>query len=128
MNCGVGCRCGSDPTLLWLWCRPTAIAPIRPLAWELLYAMGVALKNKQQKTKQKQRIDSYIRPDNKMEEYRFGIIYIDEDDEIHVEDIKNVESYFNAIPDDSETTITYKKDEPVEIVVKPVKFSKEDTK
>ena len=67
-------------------------------------------------------------PDNKMEEYRFGIIYIDGDDEIHVEDIKNVESYFNAIPDDSETTITYKKDEPVEIVVKPVKFSKEDTK
>ena len=66
--------------------------------------------------------------DNKMEEYRFGIIYIDGDDEIHVEDIKNVESYFNAIPDDSETTITYKKDEPVEIVVKPVKFSKEDTK
>ena len=63
-----------------------------------------------------------------MEEYRFGIIYIDGDDEIHVEDIKNVESYFNAIPDDSETTITYKKDEPVEIVVKPVKFSKEDTK
>ena len=67
-------------------------------------------------------------PDNKMEEYRFGIIYIDGDDEIHVEDIKNVESYFNAIPDDSETTITYKKDEPIEIVVKPVKFSKEDTK
>ena len=67
-------------------------------------------------------------PDNKMEEYRFGIIYIDGDDEIHVEDIKNVESYFNAIPDDSETTINYKKDEPVEIVVKPVKFSKEDTK
>ena len=67
-------------------------------------------------------------PDNKMEEYQFGIIYIDGDDEIHVEDIKNVESYFNAIPDDSETTITYKKDEPVEIVVKPVKFSKEDTK
>ena len=67
-------------------------------------------------------------PDNKMEEYRFGIIYIDGDDEIHVEDIKNVESYFNAIPDDSETTITYKKDEPVEIVVKPVKFSKENTK
>lgn len=67
-------------------------------------------------------------PDNKMEEYRFGIIYIDGDDEIHVEDIKNVESYFNAIPDDRETTITYKKDEPVEIVVKPVKFSKEDTK
>ena len=21
MICGVGCRCGSDPALLWLWCR-----------------------------------------------------------------------------------------------------------
>ena len=34
MNCGAGCRCGSDPTLLWLWCRPAATALIRPLAWE----------------------------------------------------------------------------------------------
>ena len=67
-------------------------------------------------------------PDNKMEEYRFGIIYIDGEDEFRIEDIENIEPYFNAIPDDSETTITYKKDEPVEIVVKPVKFSKDDTK
>ena len=22
MNCGVGCRRGLDPALLWLWCRP----------------------------------------------------------------------------------------------------------
>ena len=65
-------------------------------------------------------------PDNKMEEYRFGIIYIDGEDEFRIEDIENIEPYFNAIPDDSETTITYKKDEPVEIVVKPVKFSKDD--
>ena len=27
-----------DPALLWLWCRPAAAPPIRPLAWELLYA------------------------------------------------------------------------------------------
>ena len=27
-SCGVGHRCGSDPLLLWLWCRPAAIAPI----------------------------------------------------------------------------------------------------
>ena len=67
-------------------------------------------------------------PDNKMEKYRFGIIHIDGDDEFRVEDVENIESYFNAIPDDSETTITYKKDEPVEIVVKPVKFSEDDTK
>ena len=32
MNCGVGRRCGSDPTLLWLWCRLVATAPIKPLA------------------------------------------------------------------------------------------------
>jgi len=28
VSCGVGCRHGSDPTLLWLWCRPVAIALI----------------------------------------------------------------------------------------------------
>ncbi len=33
-----------DPELLWLWCRPVATAPIRLLAWELPYAMGVAPK------------------------------------------------------------------------------------
>ena len=42
MSCGVGRRRGSDPMLLWLWCRLAATAPIRPLAWEPLYAAGVA--------------------------------------------------------------------------------------
>ena len=32
VSCGVGCRCGSDPVLLWLWRRPVATALIRPLA------------------------------------------------------------------------------------------------
>ena len=37
--------------LLWLWRRPAAIAPIRPLAWQSPYAVGVALeKAKRQKT------------------------------------------------------------------------------
>ena len=44
MSCGVGHRLGSDPVLLWLWCRPAAPAPIQPLAWELSYAAGAALK------------------------------------------------------------------------------------
>ena len=44
MSCGVGCRCGSDPTLLWLWHKPVATAPIGPVAWELPYAAGAALK------------------------------------------------------------------------------------
>ena len=36
---------------LWLWHRPAAVAPIQPLAWELLYAAGAAPKtNKQTKT------------------------------------------------------------------------------
>ena len=39
-SCGVGCRRGSDPALLWLWHRPAATAPIRPLAWEPPYATG----------------------------------------------------------------------------------------
>ena len=30
--------------LLWLWHRLAATAPIQPLAWELPYAAGVALK------------------------------------------------------------------------------------
>ena len=33
-----------DPVLLWLWCRPAAAALIRPLGWELPYALGAALK------------------------------------------------------------------------------------
>ena len=32
MNCGVRRICGSDLVLLWLWCRPAAVAPIQPLA------------------------------------------------------------------------------------------------
>ena len=37
--------------MLWLWCRPAAIALIRLLVWELTCAMVVALKSKN-KTKQ----------------------------------------------------------------------------
>ena len=49
VGCGVGHRLGSDPALLWLWCRPAAAAPIRPLAWELPRVAGAALKKKQNK-------------------------------------------------------------------------------
>ena len=42
--------------LLWLWCRQAAAAPIRPLAWEPPYAMGVAQEMaKRQKTKDKKK-------------------------------------------------------------------------
>ena len=43
-----------DPALLWLWCRPAATAPIRPLAWEPPYAVEAALEMaKRQKDKKK---------------------------------------------------------------------------
>ena len=42
MSCGVGCSRSLDPTLLWLWHRPVATAPIRLLAWEPPYAEGAA--------------------------------------------------------------------------------------
>ena len=45
-SCGVGCRFGLDPTLLWLWCRPAAAALIQPQAWELPYAVDLALRRK----------------------------------------------------------------------------------
>ena len=49
VNCGVGRRCGSDPTLLGLWCRPAAVALIGSLAWELPHAAVVALKKQKNK-------------------------------------------------------------------------------
>ena len=56
MSCGVGCRCGSDPTLLWLWHGLVPIAPIGPLAWEPPYAAaGEALKDKRRKSSQESR-------------------------------------------------------------------------
>ena len=49
MSCGVGYRLDLDPALLWLWCKLVATTPIRPLAWELPYAVGMALKSKKKK-------------------------------------------------------------------------------
>ena len=49
MSCGRNHRCGSDPTLLWLWQRPAASAAIRPLALELPYAADVTLKKQNKK-------------------------------------------------------------------------------
>ena len=51
VDCGVGCRHGSDLALLWLWPRPAAVAPIRPLTWGPPYAVGAALKRQKDKNK-----------------------------------------------------------------------------
>ena len=58
MSCGVGHRHDSDLALLWLWRRPAAVVPIRPLGWEPPYATGAALKmTKAKKQKQKTAIN-----------------------------------------------------------------------
>ena len=53
MSCGVGRTHGSDPMLLWLWCRLAATAPIRPLAWESPCATGVAIEKTKRHAKKK---------------------------------------------------------------------------
>ena len=53
MSCGVGQRCGSDLTLLWLWCRQVAAAAMQPLAWVLPCAESAALKRKKKKKNKK---------------------------------------------------------------------------
>ena len=56
MSCDVGRRRGSDPALLWPWCRTAATAPIQPLAWEPPYAEGAAQEmTKRQKDKKKKK-------------------------------------------------------------------------
>ena len=51
MSCGVDWRHGLHSVLLWLWCRPAAIALIPPLVWELPYAACVALRKAKQTNK-----------------------------------------------------------------------------
>ena len=51
LSCGLGCRLGLDPELLWGWCGPGSVSPRRPLDDNLPYAAGVALKRKKKKKK-----------------------------------------------------------------------------
>ena len=57
MTC-VGCRCGLDPALLWLWLGLTALTQIQPLAWGLSHAASAALKSKN-KTEQNKKLNPY---------------------------------------------------------------------
>jgi hypothetical protein len=64
-------------------------------------------------------------PDNKMETYQFGILYIDEEDRFEMQDI---DTAFDYIPDESNDSVIYMKDPtPISIGVKLVKFSEEKT-
>ena len=64
-SCGVACRFGSESALLWLRCRLAAAALVQPLAQELPYAAGMAVKKKKKKkameqSGQKLRLESWI--------------------------------------------------------------------
>ena len=61
-----------------------------------------------------------IDPDIKMKEYRYGIIYIKEENKFQMQE---VDSAFDYIPDETNTSVIYTKDNvPISIGVKPVKF------
>ncbi len=62
-------------------------------------------------------------PDNKMETYKFGILYINEEDKFQMQEI---DTAFDYIPDETNTSVIYTK-EPISISVgvKPVKFCEE---
>ena len=63
-------------------------------------------------------------PDNKMETYEFGIIYIREEDTFQMQEI---DSAFDYIPDESNDSVIYTKDNaPISVGVKPVKYLEED--
>ena len=49
-----GHRGGSDPVLLWPWCRLASPALIQPLAWELPYISGSIQKRRKTKRPQDQ--------------------------------------------------------------------------
>ena len=64
-------------------------------------------------------------PDNKMEEYQFGILYINEEDRFEMQDI---DTAFDYIPDETNDSVIYMKEPtPISVGVKPVKFCEEDT-
>ena len=63
-------------------------------------------------------------PNNKMEEYRFGILYINEEDKFEMQDI---DTAFDYIPDETNTSVLYTKEPtPISVGVKPVKFTEEN--
>ena len=63
-------------------------------------------------------------PDNKMETYKFGIIYINEEDKFQMQEI---DTAFDYIPDESNDSIIYTKDNThISVSVKPVLFDEEN--
>ena len=63
-------------------------------------------------------------PGCKMKTYEFGIIYIREEDKFQMQEI---DSAFDYIPDETNTSVIYSKDTtPISVGVNPVKFCEDD--
>ena len=63
-------------------------------------------------------------PYNKMETYKFGMIYINEEDKFQMQEI---DTAFNYIPDETNTSVIYTKDTaPISVDVKPVEFCEDE--
>ena len=63
-------------------------------------------------------------PEGKMPTYKFGIIYINEEDKFQMQDIN---SAFDFIPDETNDSVVYMKEPtPIPIGVKPVKYGEEN--
>ena len=59
-----------------------------------------------------------------METYRFGIIYINEEDKFQMQEI---DTAFDYIPDETSTSVIYTKEPiPISVGVKPVKYYEEN--
>ena len=79
MSCGVGYRHSSDPSLLWPWHRPVALALIGPLAWEFPYATGSGPRKgrgKKKKDKKKLVWEVLELADEETEAHRDEIAYL----------------------------------------------------
>ena len=67
-----------------LWCRPAAVAPLRPLVWEPPpYALDVALKKKKKKKKKREAVGWHIKSAKKkshpkilLNEYILQFVYL----------------------------------------------------
>ena len=64
-------------------------------------------------------------PNNKMETYQFGILYINKEDRYQIQDI---EAAFDYIPDEENTSVIFTKDDDssVSVSVKPTKYIEEN--
>ena len=122
MSCGVGCRRGSDPALLWLWRRPVATAPIRPLAWEPPYAAGAALeKAKRQKTEALKEYNNPMSDEEYLEKYQNAYGISSEEEKIEV--LKNYHSLLKMTLEEQSELIEALKDvaSKIDIIEKALK-------